>query len=97
MVEIQDLLRCESCNLEFDLQERIPKLMPCCGTTLCLNCINTTLPNASENEVEAGFRENCKKCISCSQLIVLEEPAVSLHANNQIVKILKKKSNLNMN
>ena len=90
MVEIQALLQCESCNLEFDLGERIPKLMPCCGTTLCLNCIIVTLPNASEHEVEAGYRENCKKCISCAQLIVLDDPAVSLHANNQIVKILTK-------
>ena len=65
MVEILAILQCDSCNLEFDQVDRVPKLMPCCGITLCLNCILVVLPNASENEVEAGYRTNCKKCVSC--------------------------------
>ena len=81
MDDIQAILQCDSCNLEFDLQERIPKLMPCCGVTFCLNCIVSVLPSAGEDEVEVGYRANCKKCVSCAQLIMLEDPANSLHVN----------------
>ena len=36
-------MNCKNCNIEFDLSQRIPKLLPNCGHSICLSCINKTI------------------------------------------------------
>ena len=61
-------LQCEICSLAFNLEERLPKIMPCCGTSFCLDCVVNVLPTANEAELRQEADQNtlCKKCAQCN-------------------------------
>lgn len=40
---MESLFNCNQCGNKFNDQDNIPKLFPCCGSTLCLACIKSVL------------------------------------------------------
>ena len=75
---MEQILVCENCSLDFNLQYRCPKIMPCCGNTFCLNCVTNAIQAASEAEManmhdDAAQQGICKKCPSCNQLVVVSD------------------------
>lgn len=71
MEKMESVLQCDSCTLNFDLRDRLPKIMPCCGTTFCLECITNVLVADQEAQIEQVNADGtqaayCKKCINCN-------------------------------
>ena len=85
------MMKCEICSREFNQSERLPKIMPCCGTTFCLDCITNVLPRPSEAELDQSAAQDalCKKCASCNHLVMMADGESGLLTNSQIVKMLK--------
>jgi len=55
--EIKDLLKCEHCSQPYD-EYYAPKILPCCGKTICNSCIHLT---------EKQVKKNKFKCIVCNK------------------------------
>ena len=54
--EIIDLLKCENCSQQYD-EYSPPRILPCCGKTLCYTCIQS---------IEKQLKKNKFKCIACN-------------------------------
>jgi hypothetical protein len=52
---IEKLLKCQSCNQFYDTYEE-PRILPCCGKTLCGKCIE---------RIEKDIKNNLFKCVMC--------------------------------
>ena len=55
--EIIDLLKCENCSQQYD-EYFPPRILPCCGKTLCYTCIQS---------IEKQLKNNKFKCIACNK------------------------------
>ncbi len=88
---MEQILVCENCSLDFNLEDRCPKIMPCCGNTFCLNCVTNVIQAASEAEMADMHAAQgiCKKCPSCNQLVVVSDTDHGLLNNNQVIKMIK--------
>lgn len=58
---IEQLLKCQNCNQLYDLYEQ-PRILPCCGKTLCERCIE---------RIEKEVRNNLFKCVMCHDECVM--------------------------
>ena len=77
--EIIDLLNCENCFQQYD-EYYPPRMMPCCGKTICNTCIEKTNNQLNENKF---------KCIVCKK----EQPmSIDGFIVNQLaVKLIERK------
>ena len=73
---MEALLQCDQCALEFDSTERIPKILPHCGHTMCLQCV-------------AAISTHCPLC-NTEQKISSPEELLSNSKLLQIVESTKK-------
>ena len=77
--EIIDLLKCENCSQQYD-EYSPPRILPCCGKTLCYTCIQS---------IEKQLKNNKFKCIACNKEDTI--PNNGFQINNAIVKFISKK------
>lgn len=52
---IINLLKCQKCNQSYDEYEQ-PRILPCCGKTICTRCVN---------KIEKEVKNNLFKCVMC--------------------------------
>jgi hypothetical protein len=76
--EIIELLNCEHCAHQFN-EKFPPKILPCCGKTVCNECVKLT---------ESQLKRNKFKCIACSKDYIM--PVNGLQVNQLVVKLLAK-------
>ncbi len=55
--EITDLLKCENCSQPYD-EYYLPRILPCCGKTICNTCLQLTDKQVNDNKYECIV---CKK------------------------------------
>ena len=79
-LEIAELLNCEQCLLQFD-RKFSPKLLPCCGKTMCSTCIQ---------HIENKIQDEIFKCISCNKVDTL--PNNGFQINFPIARLIEKQS-----
>jgi len=77
--EIKDLLICENCSQLYEEYET-PKMLPCCGNTICYKCVQLT-----ENQV----KNNKFQCIVCNDVDTI--PKNGFQINQLAVRLLRKK------
>jgi len=77
--EIKDLLICENCSQPYEEYET-PKMLPCCGNTICYKCVQLT-----ENQV----KNNKFQCIVCNDVDTI--PKNGFQINQLAVRLLRKK------
>ena len=76
--EITDLLNCENCSQQYG-EYYPPRILPCCGKTICYKCVKL-------NEQES--KENKFKCIACNEYETM--PNNGFQINSIVVKLIAK-------
>jgi len=76
--EIKELLNCEHCYQPYG-EYYSPRILPCCGKTICFVCDQLT-----ENQI----KHNKYKCIACNKEETI--PCNGFLVNNVVVKLLAK-------
>ena len=52
---MEALLQCDQCANQFDSVERVPKILPLCGHTMCLQCVSAISTNCPECNTEQNI------------------------------------------
>ena len=76
---MEAFLPCDLCTLDFNANDRVAKLLPACGHTLCSYCIDNALP------VNEDGSKTCTLCGVTSKII----NAASLLTNDKLMTIVK--------
>jgi len=77
--EIKDLLKCEHCSRPYDEYDT-PKMLPCCGKTICNTCLQLTEEQVNNNKF---------KCIACNKDET--KPYNGFQVNQLAVNFLRKR------
>ncbi|CDW82253.1 tripartite motif-containing protein 66 [Stylonychia lemnae] len=96
---MESLVNCDKCQQRFNDNENFPKLLPCCGITYCLSCINSTLIYNSlllaqgstetqrQNQQQTLQQQQPKQQIKCDQCDKVYDGVDQLVSNNKLLKI----------
>ena len=76
--EITELLNCELCLKPYDIYYE-PKMLPCCGKTICNTCVTL---------IEKQVKENKFICIACKEEDTM--PKNGFQINRTVVKLIEK-------
>jgi len=76
--EIKDLLKCEHCLQPYDEYYQ-PKMLHCCGKTICNTCVEL---------IEKQIKNNKYKCIACSEIDTM--PKNGFQVNRAVAKLIEK-------
>jgi len=77
--EITELLNCENCSQPYG-EYYPPRILPCCGKTICFKCVQQT---------ERQIKDNKLKCIVCNKEEMI--PVNGFQINRALVKLIAKK------
>ena len=73
---IEKLLKCQNCNQVYDLYEQ-PRVLPCCGKTLCGKCIE---------RIEKEVKNDLFKCVMCDDEYAM--PKKKFPINELVAKLI---------
>jgi len=71
---VEALIQCDLCSRDFNFSDRVAKILPRCGHTICLACVKDSIAD--------------EKCTQCGVAQKIDEPE-SLLNNDKLMKIVE--------
>ena len=82
-------MECDICLIDWDLNLKIPKILPC-GHTICLQCLNDMFFSAKKKQVKF-LCPNCK--YDLGNKIIQQSDLNNLLSNDTLISIVQKLEN----